>query len=304
MELYQLQYFVAVVEERSFTRAARRCAISQPALSQQVQKLERELGQPLFERLSRRLELTEAGRMLYEKATQILRLAQEAQTRIGDLGSDVAGRLVVGSIPTVAPYLLPEVVQQFQRAYPKIELFLVEDLTPHLIERCVRGDVDLAVMAEPVAHDQLVAEKLWTERLLLALPQNHRLTRKRTVSLADLGDEPFILLDEMHCLGQQIVAFCNRQAYSPRVCCRSAQLLTIQRMVSLGHGVSLVPEMAALPDCGVMYRNLRDRHARRTLIAVRHKHRFLSRAAREWLRLLHQAGNSIRQRARGRAMTG
>ncbi len=290
MELYQLQYFVAVAQEGSFTRAARRCLVSQPTLSQQIQKLERELGQPLFQRLGRRVELTEAGRVLYEKAQNILQLAQQAQHEVEEISGQGMGRVIVGAIPTVAPYLLPDLVQQFQTQFPQAELAIDEDLTDHLIAKCVQGELDLAIMALPIEHDQLTVESLWSEPLLLAVSRQHPLAKKSKITMRDLSKEPFILLDEMHCLGQQIVEFCNRQAYTPLVCCHSAQLLTVQEMVALGHGVSLVPEMAAAAntDDRVVYRRLAGNTPRRTLAVVWHKHRFLSGAARAWLELLRR----------------
>ncbi len=301
MELYQLEYFVAVVEEGSFTRAAKRCYISQPALSQQIQKLERELGQKLLQRLTRRIELTDAGRVLYEKARSILELARQVQGELSELSTQPSGRLIVGAIPTVAPYVLPELVQRFQAEFPGAELFIHEDVTESLLAGTERGDIDLALVALPIEHDQLLAEQLWTEPLLLALPANHRLARKRTIRLADIANEPFILLDEMHCLGRQIIDFCNRQAYSPQVCCRSAQLLTVQRMVALGHGISLIPEMAARANSvdGVRYRELHDARPTRTLAAVWHKHRFQSGLARGWLELLRKWEVATRTAAKG-----
>ncbi len=290
MELYQLEYFVAVAQEGSFTRAAKRCLVTQPTLSQQIQKLERELGQPLFQRLGRRVELTEAGRVLYEKAQSILQLAQQAQHEVEEVSGQGMGRVIVGAIPTIAPYLLPELVQKFQQRYPQAELSLEEDLTDHLLAKCAQGELDLAIMAMPVKHDQLNVRPLWSEPLLLAVPQGHPLATKSKVTVRDLAKEPFILLDEMHCLGEQIVEFCNRQAYTPLVCCRSAQLLTVQEMVALGHGVSLVPQMAAQarPDPQVVYRRLSGNGPRRTLALVWHKHRFLSGAARAWLEMIQQ----------------
>ncbi len=288
MELYQLEYFVAVAQEGSFTRAARRCLVTQPTLSQQIQKLERELGQPLFQRLGRRVELTEAGRVLYEKAQHILQLAQQAQHEVEEVSGQGMGRVIVGAIPTMAPYLLPELVQRFQQEYPQAELAIEEDLTDHLLTRCAQGELDLAIMALPVKHDQLNMEPLWSEPLLLAVPKDHPLATKSKVTVRDLAKEPFILLDEMHCLGEQIVEFCNRQAYTPLVCCRSAQLLTVQQMVALGHGVSLVPQMAAQAqdDPRVVYRRLSGSSPRRTLVVLWHKHRFLSGAAKAWLEML------------------
>jgi LysR family hydrogen peroxide-inducible transcriptional activator len=276
MELHQLRYFVAVAELGHFTRAAKRCFVTQPSLSQQIGKLEEELGKPLFDRLGRVVRLTEAGRSLYEQAVTILASVEEAKRQVGGAAAEKGGVVTVGAIPTVAPFLLPSLASAFQRRYPGSRIVIYEDLTAHVIENCLRGELDVGVLALPVPDPRLHAEPLFEEELLLAMPAGHALARKRRVTMDDLNGQPFILLSEMHCLGQQIVAFCNQESCSPFMVCRSAQLLTVQELVSVGHGVSLLPAMACEFDrhSRRTYRRLSGPAPSRTLGLIWHKQRY------------------------------
>ncbi|MFA9480205.1 LysR family transcriptional regulator [Phycisphaerales bacterium AB-hyl4] len=275
MELHQLRYFVAVAELEHFTRAAARCRVSQPSLSQQIMKLERDLGQPLLERLGRSVRLTDAGRSLYGRATAILRLVDEAQAHAKAEGDWQADRVSVAAILTVAPYLLPPLINAFQRSYPRGRLTVREDFTAKVVAAVASGDVDLAFVALPVDDDRLTVEPLFDEPLLLAMPAGHRLESRKRVDIRDLDDEPFVLIDETHCLGEQIVGFCRQHTCAPMIACTSAQMLTVQEMVGLGQGVSLVPEMAARADRSRKrtYRQLDGNAPRRTLAMIRRRDR-------------------------------
>jgi LysR family hydrogen peroxide-inducible transcriptional activator len=285
MELHQLRYFVAVARAGSFSRAAERCHVSQPSLSQQIGKLEGRLKQRLFDRLGRRVSLTEAGRLLLDRAEAILAAVDDAERRMRDGANLEGARLAVGAIPTVAPYLLPPVLKRFLRRHPGVDLTVHEDVTRRLVETTAAGDLDLAVLALPVADERLQAEPLLTEPLLLALPPRHRLGKRRRVAVEDLAEERFILLDEMHCLGEQVLSFCRANGCQPRIACRSAQLATVQKLIALGQGVSLLPAMARKADPGNArsYRPLAGGRPTRTLAAVWHRHRYHSLAAERFL---------------------
>jgi LysR family hydrogen peroxide-inducible transcriptional activator len=290
MEMHQLRYFVAVAETGSFTRAAERCEVAQPSLSQQIQKLEKQLHQRLFDRLGRKVLLTEAGTDLLRRATAILAAVDEAERSLRD-GSDPGhGSVTVGAIPTVAPYLLPGVLKDFLKRCPAAEVQLREDVTHALLAALLGGELDLAVVALPVADERLKVEALLTEPLLLALPAGHRLTRKRRVTAADLRPERFILLGEVHCLSGQVAGYCEKQGFVPRVACRSAQLTTVQRLIGLGLGVSLLPALAREDDRGSrrVYRALDGEAPTRTLGAVWHRQRYQSPTARLFQEVLRE----------------
>jgi LysR family hydrogen peroxide-inducible transcriptional activator len=278
MELQQLRYFVAVVELGNFTRAAERCMVSQPSLSQQVATLEKNLGRMLFERLGRTVRPTDAGRALYPQAMAVLAAVDEARRRVDEAADPARGRLAVGAIPTVAPYLLPPVLRRFLKRFPRAEVTVHEDLTAATLSSCLAGELDVGVVALPMDDDHLHIEPLATEELLLAVPPGHAFLRQRAVTIEDVGRQPFVLLSEMHCLGEFVVSFCTQQGCQPAVRCRSAQLLTVQELVSQGHGVSLIPAMACGQDRGRRCRYLHVTGARptRTLALIWHKHRLRS----------------------------
>jgi LysR family hydrogen peroxide-inducible transcriptional activator len=291
MEMHQLRYFVAVAETGSFSRAAERCLVSQPSLSQQIAKLENYLRQRLFDRLGRRVVLTEAGRLLLDRARSILEAVSDAEHQLRDGGEAGPGRLSVGAIPTMAPYLFPRLLPAFLRRHPGLELTVTEDYTERLVAAIVGGEMDLALMALPLHDDRLLIEPLFAEPLLLVLPQGHALARRRMVKLGDLKDEPFILLNEVHCLGEQVLTFCKHQSFQPRVVCRGAQIATIQELVSLGQGLSLLPDMARHADGSKrrVYRPLSGAPAR-TVVVVRHRQRYHSPVAARFEAQLRQLG--------------
>ena len=288
MEIHQLRYFVAVADLGSFTKAAERCDVAQPSLSQQIIKLEKELRHPLFERLGRTIRLTDAGRALYDHAVGVLRGVDEIRDRVTAATDPNRGMVAVGAIPTIAPYLLPPLLKSFARKFPKATLTLHENLTDSVIRSCLAGEVDVGVIASPVANDLLHSEPLFTEPLLLAMPASHRLVKKKSVTLEDLAEEPFVLMSELHCLGDQIVGFCRQQGYSPVVRCQGVQLLTIQELVAQGHGVSLIPAMAHEMDRGrrCEYRSLAEPTPTRTIHLIWHKDRYQSPVVKEFIRAL------------------
>ena len=302
MELHQLRYFVAVADLGSFTRAAEKCLVAQPSLSQQVIKLERELRQPLFERLGRSVRLTEAGRALYAQAVTVLGTVDEIHDRVTAATDPLQGNVNIGAIPTVAPYLLPPLLRTFSKRFPRATVALHENLTEFTVRGCLEGELDFGVIASPIDHDSLASEVLFTEELLLALPPKHPLLKKRGIRLEAVAGEPFVLMNEIHCLGEQIMGFCKQQGCVPVIRCRSAQLLTVQELVALGHGVSLVPAMARAMDRGrrCEYRSLAAPKPTRTLRIIWHKARYQSPLVKEFIETLRQEAVVLKQDARRR----
>ncbi|WP_197525306.1 LysR family transcriptional regulator [Pseudobythopirellula maris] len=246
--MHQLRYFVAVAEERNFTRAAETCSVAQPSLSQQIIKLEKELGHKLFDRLGRQVRLTDAGRLLYGRATSVLEGLESTREELAELAGAGRGRVSVGAMLTAAPYLLPPVLKAFGRSHPEAEVIVHEGMTDRVLEECKSGALDLALLAMPVDDDQLHVEPLFEDELLLAVHPKHRLATKKRVTLEDVMAEPFILLDPIHCLGKQVLSYCLGKECKPRVACRSSQILTVQELVALDYGVSLLPASAAAAD--------------------------------------------------------
>src|SRR6266576_771170 len=182
MEIHQLRYFVAVAEEGSFSRAAAKVRVAQPSLSQQIRKLEAEVGQPLFDRLPRSVVLTEAGRCLIDYARQILASIGDARRCIDEFKGEIAGRVAVGAIPTIAPYVLPELVVTFQNHYPQVTLEIVEDVTAGIRRRIEAGELDVALASTCQQSPTLRRERLGNEPLLALVPEGHELAKKSTIA--------------------------------------------------------------------------------------------------------------------------
>lgn len=284
MEMHQLRYFVAAAELGNFTRAAEHCLVSQPSLSQQIAKLEQELRQPLFERLGRKIALTDAGRVLLEHARKVLALVEDAKSCIADQHERGVGRVTVVAIPTVGSYLLPAVLKQYARICPNATLEVYEEVTENAVRMCLDGEADAALLALPLDEPPLQAEPLLRDELLVALPRDHPLVGKASIALEDLAEEPFILLNEMHCLTGDVLAFCRQRSFRPRVTCRGSQVATIQQLIALGYGVSLLPRLAADADQSKqrVYRPLIERPMR-TVALVWNPRRHQSRLARQLL---------------------
>ena len=194
-----------------------------------------------------------------------------------------------GAIPTVAPYLLPGITRKFLESQPGTRLRLLEDRTERLLEALRAGELDVGVMALPVSDEKLHVEKLFTEPLLVAVPAGHRLATKEVVRFGDLSDEPFLLLDDLHCFGDQVLSLCRRGArFEPQVACKGEQIGTLLALVSGGVGVTVVPQMATLAEPSKMreYRPLAAPAPTRTLCAVWHKHRYRPPAVRAFVELL------------------
>lgn len=287
MEMHQLRYVVAVARTGNFSRAAEQCHVSQPSLSQQIQKLEEELGERLFHRLKREAKLTPHGEAFVRRAERILEEVEAAKREAADAQKLLRGKLTIGVLPTIAPYLLPELVRQFTKQYPGVEIVVQEDTTAQLLKMTAAWEIDLALASRPIRDAACEARDLFTEELLLAVPIGHRLARQSVVELADLEGERLIVMKEGHCLGEQVLSFCDQQRLQGPISFRSAQLETILALISAGLGISLIPAMAANPrrTGGVIYRSLRAPRPTRQIAAFWLKQRPPGRAASEFLRL-------------------
>ena len=244
MTLRDLEYLVALAETRHFGRAAERCHVSQPTLSAQIRKLEDSLGVALVERRPRKVALTAAGEAVVERARRMLRDAEDIQA-LGRASQDpLAGQLRVGFIPTLGPYLLPRVAPRISRALPKLQLMLYEYQTASLVERTVRGELDLAILALPADTKGLKTRSLFAEAFLVAMPAHHRLTAKKRVKAGDLRGEKLLLLEEGHCLRDQALEVCARVGTEEQDF-RATSLETLRQMVAAGLGLTLLPRLAA-----------------------------------------------------------
>ena len=288
MEMHQLRYVVAVARTGNFSRAAEQCHVSQPSLSQQILKLEDELEERLFDRMQREARLTPYGKAFLRRAVRILEEVDAVKREAGEAKNLLRGTLTLGVLPTIAPFLLPGAMVAFMEKFPGVEIVVQEDTTARLLKLARTHEIDFALTSLPIADERLEVRTLFTEELLLALPPGHPLTRKRFVNAADLEGEQLIVMKEGHCLGDQVLGFCERRGLHPRISFRGAQLETIQALVCAGMGLSLVPAMAAQMEREdrPQYRSLQPPKPERKVVAVWPKQRPPGRAAAEFLKLI------------------
>ena len=290
MEIHQLTYFVAVAETGSFTRAAEQCNIAQPSLSQQIIKLEQELGTALFDRLPRQTVLTEAGRMLLPRSRLILSELQEIKYGLNADIQNGQGKLSVGFIPTIAPFVLPRVIERFSRDFPLAALSVHEDLTDVLVKDILDGKLDVAITSLPIHTKSIHTEELLTEQLLVASAQGDKIAHRASLHIKELDDYPFIALSEMHCLGEQVQSFCYQEDLDVQIVCHTAQLSTVQNCVARGLGVSLVPEALAASDHSgeLFYLPLSDSIPQRKIAAATHADRRQSFLAKKFIKMVKE----------------
>ncbi len=240
--LKQFRYFDALARTGHFGRAADACAISQPALSMQIKELEDALGTQLFERSARSVHLTPLGEDLAARVREILRAVDE----IGDLAraddERLVGRFRIGVIPTVAPYLIPRVMQGLAADHPDLDIYIRETVTPKLIGELSEGRLDAAILALPASEPGLSEEALFDEDFVLIRPTTE--ASAPVPSKEGLRTMRLLLLEEGHCFRDQALSFCDIRTAQPREMLDGSSLSTLVQMVSVGIGVTLLPEMA------------------------------------------------------------
>lgn len=245
IKLKDLRYLVAVADTRHFGKAAERCFVSQPTLSAQLKKLEDYLGVQLIERQPRRVALTEAGEKMVGRARRILAASDEMVELAQSFRDPLAGRLRIALLPTIGPYLLPRVAARLRRAAPRLELLLYEYQTAPMLEKLHGGEIDLGILALPVALDGLEARPLYDEPFTLAAPATHRLAKRASVRPDDLRGETLLLLEEGHCLRDQALEVCSHVPHDEKQDFRATSLETLRQMVAAGAGITLLPELAS-----------------------------------------------------------
>ena len=262
--------------KRVFSQAARICSVSQSSLSRQVAKLELEIGSTLFDRLPKETLLTASGERFYARACEILSAIENAKRHAYTDRHEGKGLISIGVIPTIAPYFLPKFLHRFAIKFPRVDVVVTEDVTAALEQKCVDGELDFVVMATPVMFDSLKHECIVREELLLAFHSEHRLAKYQHITKKDLDFEAFILLQEDHCLGDQIVSFCQRSSdHRPVVTCTSSQLTTVTELIELGLGISFIPKMAIsqINSEKLIFRSLEEEVPYRDIVIVSNSNR-------------------------------
>jgi LysR family hydrogen peroxide-inducible transcriptional activator len=283
MEFHQLKYVCAIADTGNFSRAAERCQITQPSLSQQILKLEEDLGVKLFDRLGRSVRLTEAGRVFVPQARAILEQMDVARSSVAEKNADLRGSVAVGVIPTVAPYLMPAYTAAFAKKYPDAKLRIIEETTSVLIEGLRDLSIDVAILALPLHHKDLEQFVIRTEPLFAALRKDDPRALAASLALKDLRGESFVMLRDGHCFRDLSISTCTHARVTPNIAFESGQFSSLLGMVAAGVGVSLIPEMAIDRNAGCRYVRLSDPKATRTIVAATLRSRSLNRIQRAFL---------------------
>ena len=244
MNLKDLKYLVALADTGHFGRAAERSFVSQPTLSAQLKKLEEFLGVKLVERQPKNIQLTEVGKQIVVRARRMLDESEEIIALARSNTDPFAGKLKMGLIPTIGPYLLPRVMPKIRKAVPQLGLMLYEYQTGALLKRLRDGEIDLGIMALPVVGEGLESRALYEKAFTVALPSHHPLAAKSTIKVQDLKGQTLLLLEDGHCLRDQALEVCSRVEVHEAQDFRATSLETLRQMVVAGLGVTLLPEMA------------------------------------------------------------
>jgi LysR family hydrogen peroxide-inducible transcriptional activator len=305
--LKQLRYFDVLARHCHFGRAAEASAISQPALSMQIRELEETLGDVLLERGARQVRLTKFGEEVGQRVRDILRSVEE----LGDFArasrDRLGGRLRIGMIPTIAPYLLPTVIGNLTKMHPELDIHIRETVTPKLIQELAEGRLDTAIVALPVSEPSFTEVALFSENFLLVRPGEDEGTP--LPSSESLREMRLLLLEEGHCFRDQALSFCNMQSTPPREVLDASSLSTLVQMVSAGIGVTLIPEMAVAVEtrsASVSVTRFKKPQPSRTIGMIWRKTSPLARQlleisevvrlSAETLRKQHAAGSASRSR--------
>jgi LysR family hydrogen peroxide-inducible transcriptional activator len=253
MNLRTLGYLVALAEHLHFSKAAEACFVSQPTLSMQIKKLEDELGVLLLERTNKSVLLTETGLAVAARAKMIRQQIAEIHD-IAKLAQDpYGGELKLGIIPTVAPYLLPQIMPALLNTFPNLKLYLVEEQTAVLVEQIREGNLDAAILALPIEVAGLEMNSLFAEEFQLALPKSHSLAKRKAIKQTDLKNKTLLLLDEGHCLRDQALAICQLSHAKESKSFQATSLETLRQLVASGMGMTLMPKLACFPNRAISY---------------------------------------------------
>lgn len=298
LTLRQLRYFEALSQHGHFGRAADACAISQPALSVQIKELEQSLGTALFERGPRQVRLTAFGEDWALRVREILRGVDELGEMARAAQSGLVGRLRIGVIPTIAPYLLPGLIGHLSRAHAGLDVHIRETVTPRLIAELSNAQIDTAIVALPLSEPEFEETPLFDESLMLVRPASEA---DRPVPSPDaLRQMRLLMLEEGHCFRDQALSFCNFQNALPREGLDGSSLSTLVQMVGAGIGVTLIPEMAVPVEtrsAPVSIGRFPDPQPKRTVGMIWRKTNPLAGQLRQMADLVRQVGLETAQTA-------
>jgi LysR family hydrogen peroxide-inducible transcriptional activator len=296
MELRQLQYVIQIAAEKNFSRAAEKLHIAQPSLSQQLSKLEKEIGVLLFQRNTNSVEVTHAGHVFVEKALKVMDMIDQLKKEMDDISQIRKGKLIVGSLPITGSHILPLVLPIFQAKYPEIEVVLVEDTSANLEILTTKGLTDVSLLSIPLQEQSLIYKTLIEEEIRLAVPPQHPLalkhkkTKNSFVDILELKNEPFVILKKGQGFRQITLDLCEKAGFAPNIVFESSNIETVQSLVAAGMGIAFVPDMVTRTKWSHFvptYLSFSE-HPSRTLVIAYRQGRYLSKAAEAFIETLEQ----------------
>jgi len=253
MNLRDLKYIVEVAREKNFARASEKVFVSQPALSMQIKKLEETLGVEIFERDKQNFLITPVGAEIIKKAEIILQESEEIRMIAKNSKDPHKGEIRIGAFPTVASYFLPNFVKNIHKKFPHLKIFLIEAKSDELITKLKSGELDLCLLAMPIADDNLIGEKIFSEKFLLATPKGHPFSKKSKIQIKELKKQELMLLEDGHCMRDQALEICSMVKAFENQDFRATSLETLRQMVANGTGITLIPEIAVRTDDKISY---------------------------------------------------
>ena len=290
MHLHQLKYFVSIVETGSMTKAAERCYISQPSISQQLSKLEDNIGKKLFSRVKGKLILTNAGQVMYEQAQKILTDVEEAKRRVSDADDAGGGTVAIGILPTLAPFILPSALLALSKRYPDAMVTVREEVSEAIVDAAGRGELDILIEVLPFDETYLNIEPLFSDEFYVAVHQDSPLAKMDVIPIDALDGMPFILLEDIHCLARQIEQYCFNERFMPKVLFQASQLATVVHLIQLQYGISILPSICIgdNTDSTIRYIKLEGETPNREVVLATAKDRYISEAAKYFVSVVKQ----------------
>ena len=253
MNLRDLKYIVEVARERNFARASAKVFVSQPALSMQIKKLEETLGVEIFERDKQNFLITPVGAEIIKKAEIILQESEEIKMIAKNSKDPHKGEIRIGAFPTVASYFLPNFVKNIHKKFPYLKIFLIEAKSAELITKLKSGEIDFCLLAMPIKDDNLIGEKIFSEKFLLATPKGHPFSKKSKIQIKELRKQELMLLEDGHCMRDQALEICSMVKAFENQDFKATSLETLRQMVANGTGITLMPEIAVRSDDKISY---------------------------------------------------
>lgn len=279
MELRHLIYFEVVARHQHISKAAAELLIAQPALTKQIRDLEQELGVKLLERVGRNIRLTEAGHRFHEHTLTIITVLEAARAEMREQAGAERGRVAVGTPPTVGLRLLPDILADFHRQHPAIELHIRENSTQQLLRLLDEGEVDLAIVTLPAPRRDLEEIALFEEQLVVVVARDHPLAARQSIDFAELAEQPFLLYPPGYEMREATMAACKRAGFTPRVALDGGEIYMLLRLAEVGLGLALMPPLAITGNENLAKLSIRDQDLRRTVGLVARRDRALIPAA-------------------------